>query len=270
MLHEPAFGTALDWLLCDALGHVAGRAAETTPDLLAAETAHYFRLTTRTIDQSPFEDARQRIGDAVLRRQVLAGAYRLIDGRTRLSGAFGPADDEVAPTVHLVASGAVLPEVLAAARELADEGVIAHVVDVTSPGRLYRSWQRTIRQAVRTATTPSLPGTLRAALPDRAPIVSVQRRVLARPGLAGLGAGRPPGLPGRRHLRAVRHHRRPLPGPRHRRRLDRQRRHRGVESRWGTVTLKERQTGSHRAVRGKPMRPRSSPNADGAEFCWLG
>ncbi len=174
VLHEPAFGTALDWLLCDALAHVAGRAAETTPDLLAVETAHYFRLTTRSIDQSPFEDARQRIGDAVLRRQVLAGAYRLIDGRTQLSGAFDPVDDEVAPTVHLVASGAVLPEVLAAARELADEGVIAHVVDVTSPGRLYRSWQRTIRQAVRTATTPSLPGTLRAALPDRAPIVSVQ------------------------------------------------------------------------------------------------
>ena len=75
--------------------------------------------------------------------------------------------------MHLLGAGAVLPEVLAAARELAEEGVVAHVVDVTSPGRLFRSWQRTIRQAVRTATTPSLPGTLRAALPERAPIVSV-------------------------------------------------------------------------------------------------
>jgi len=105
---------------------------------------------------------------------VLAGAYRLIDGREQLSDSLRDATgDHGVPTVHLVGTGAVLPEVIAAARELADEGVIAHVVGVTSPGRLYRSWQRTIRQAVRTATTPSLPGTLRAALPERAPIVSV-------------------------------------------------------------------------------------------------
>ena len=41
--------------------------------------AYYFRLTTRPIDQAPFEAARARVGDAVLRRQVLAGAYRLVD-----------------------------------------------------------------------------------------------------------------------------------------------------------------------------------------------
>ena len=56
--------------------------------------------------------------------------------------------------VHLAASGAVLPEVLAAAAELADEGIAAHVVDVTSLDRLYRAWQRTLRQGVRTATAP--------------------------------------------------------------------------------------------------------------------
>ncbi len=174
VMHEPAFGAALDWLLCDALAHVAGAAQETTPDLLATETAYYFRLSTRSIDQEPFEAARQRLGDAVLRRQVLAGAYRLVDGRERVVASGDEADggDRV-PIVHLLGAGAVLPEVLAAAQELADEGVIAHVVDVTSPGRLFRSWQRTTRQAVRTATTPSLPGTLRAALPERAPIVSV-------------------------------------------------------------------------------------------------
>jgi pyruvate dehydrogenase E1 component len=174
VMHEPAFGTALDWLLCDALAHVAGAAHETTPDLLATETAYYFRLSTRTVDQAPFDAARQRLGDAVLRRQVLAGAYRLVDGRDELAATTAEsAGGEGVPVVHLLGAGAVLPEVLAAARELADEGVIAHVVDVTSPGRLFRSWQRTTRQAVRTATTPSLPGTLRAALPERAPIVSV-------------------------------------------------------------------------------------------------
>ena len=78
-----------------------------------------------------------------------------------------------APSVYLAGSGAVLPEVLAAAAELGDEGIAAHVVDVTSADRLYRAWQRTLRHAVRTATAPSIPGALRTVFPDRAPIVTV-------------------------------------------------------------------------------------------------
>jgi pyruvate dehydrogenase E1 component len=124
------------------------------------------------IDQAPFEAARRRFGDAVLRRQVLAGAYQLVDGRETVAELLPQPDGRV-PTVHLVGTGAVLPEVLEAARELADEGVVANVIDVTSPGRFYRSWQRTLRQAVRTATTPSMPGTLRAVFEQKHPIVSV-------------------------------------------------------------------------------------------------
>jgi pyruvate dehydrogenase E1 component len=172
VLHEPAYAQALDWLLVDALAHVAGAAPETATDLRSAELAHYFRLTTRTLDQAPFEKARARIGDAVLRRQVLAGAYLLVDGRERIGEQVPDVDGRV-PVVHLVASGAVMPEVLAAAEELAGEGVIANVIDVTSPGRLFRAWQRTLRQAVRTATTPSFAGTLRAVMAEPAPIVSV-------------------------------------------------------------------------------------------------
>ncbi len=152
---EPAYSSALDWLLCSALASIAA----TSPD----ERSYYFRLTTRAIDQSPFDEARTRLGDAVLRRQVLAGAYRLVDA----SG------DPKAPAVHLVASGAVVPEVLAAAQELKDEGVAAHVVDVTSADRLYRSWQHSIRHAIRRASAPSLPGCLRSAFPAPAPIVTV-------------------------------------------------------------------------------------------------
>ena len=165
-LIEPAYGVALDWLLRDALGRIAndGTAAPTAGP--ADDGAYYFRLTTRPIEQAPFEAARERMGDAVLRRAVLAGGYRLVDA----SDSGLPSD---APAVHLVATGAVLPEVLAAAEELTEEGVRAHVVDVTSLDRLYRSWQRTLRQGVRTATTPSIPGALRACFPDRAPIVTV-------------------------------------------------------------------------------------------------
>ena len=171
-LIEPAYAGALDWLLCDALGQIAGGPAATTTAAPYDDGAYYLRLTTRPIDQSPFEAARARIGDAVLRRQVLAGGYRLVDAFAA-HPELAAGDGVPVPTVHLAASGAVLPEVLAAAEELAEEGVAAHVVDVTSLDRLYVAWQRTLRQAVRTATTPSVPGALRAAFPDPAPVVTV-------------------------------------------------------------------------------------------------
>ncbi|OKI89317.1 transketolase-like TK C-terminal-containing protein [Micromonospora sp. CB01531] len=164
---EPAYAGSLDWLLCDALGQIAGGAAPAATAAPAEDGAYYFRLSTRPIDQAPFEAARARIGDAVLRRQVVAGAYRLVDAHE----AYPQLAD--APVVQLAASGAVLPEVLAAAAELAEEGVAAHVVDVTSLDRLYRAWQRTLRQGVRTATVPSVPGALRSAFADRVPVVTV-------------------------------------------------------------------------------------------------
>lgn len=168
---EPAFAGALDWLLCDAVAHMASGAQPPPTAQPAEHGAYYFRLSTRQIDNAPFEAARARIGDAVLRRQVLAGAYRLRDAYQHDPSL--SADERRAPLVQLVGSGAVLPEVLQAADELASEGIAAHVVDVTSLDRLYSSWQRTLRQGVRTATTPSLPGALWAALGDRAPIVTV-------------------------------------------------------------------------------------------------
>ncbi|MFF4881068.1 pyruvate dehydrogenase [Micromonospora sp. NPDC000668] len=164
---EPAYAASLDWLLCDALGQIAGGSAPTATAAPTEDGAYYFRLSTRPLDQAPFEAARARIGDAVLRRQVVAGAYRLVDAHQ----AYPHLAD--APVVQLAASGAVLPEVLAAAAELAEEGVAAHVVDVTSLDRLYRAWQRTLRQGVRTATVPSVPGALRSAFADRVPVVTV-------------------------------------------------------------------------------------------------
>ncbi|MER7441135.1 transketolase-like TK C-terminal-containing protein [Micromonospora avicenniae] len=164
---EPAYAVTLDWLLCDALGQIAGGAAPSATAAPSEDGAYYFRLSTRPVDQAPFEAARARFGDAVLRRQVVAGAYRLVDAHQ----AYPHLAD--APVVQLAASGAVLPEVLTAAAELADEGIAAHVVDITSLDRIYRAWQRTLRQGVRTATVPSVPGALRSAFDDRAPVVTV-------------------------------------------------------------------------------------------------
>jgi pyruvate dehydrogenase E1 component len=161
-LIEPTYATALDWLLCSAVAKIADPGK---PDALGTldDGSFYFRLTTRPIDQAPFEAARERIGDALLRRQVIAGAYRLVDA---------PAQ-EGAPVVQLAASGAVMPQVLEAAAELNSEGVVAHVIDVTSLNRIYAAWQRTTIQGIRTATTPSIPGALRAAFDLSAPLVTI-------------------------------------------------------------------------------------------------
>ena len=67
---EPTYVGALDWLLCDALRRIA-RGED--------GAASYLRLSTRPVDQAPFEAARARLGEEQLRRLVLAGAYRLVD-----------------------------------------------------------------------------------------------------------------------------------------------------------------------------------------------
>jgi pyruvate dehydrogenase E1 component len=125
---EPAYAQALDWLLCDglrALGEPDGGSL-------------YLRLSTRPVVQQPFIDAVERIGPQRAREHVLAGGYRL----------FEPAR---AVEVVLASCGPVVPEVLAAARLLDDEGVAALVLDLTSPDRLYRSWRAGLQHATRTA-----------------------------------------------------------------------------------------------------------------------
>lgn len=126
---EPAFATALDWLLCDGLARLGDPDGESL----------YLRLSTRPIDQTPFDEAIMRIGRDRLRSDVLAGGYRLIDP-------LGPAD------VVIAATGAVMPEALEAVRQLTDEGVAAALVDVTNLGRLYRGWSATHRSAVGSAS----------------------------------------------------------------------------------------------------------------------
>ena len=78
-LIEPAYGVALDWLLRDAVARTAGAIHEQPTAGPSEDGAFYFRLTTRPLDQAPFEAARARLGDTVLRRAVLSGGYRLVD-----------------------------------------------------------------------------------------------------------------------------------------------------------------------------------------------
>ncbi|MQA05676.1 MAG: pyruvate dehydrogenase [Streptosporangiales bacterium] len=113
--YEPAFAIDTEWVLLASLARL-GR-----PDGSSA----YLRLSTRPIDQTlaalPVDPAaRER-----RRRQVTAGAYVL---------------HRVAePKVTIAAMGAVVPDALAAAQRLAQVGMPADVVCVTSPDLLYRA-----------------------------------------------------------------------------------------------------------------------------------
>ncbi|MDZ7679807.1 MAG: transketolase C-terminal domain-containing protein [Acidimicrobiales bacterium] len=152
---EPCFATEVDWMLCEALDRLGGADGESS----------YLRLSTRPIDQAPFDAAIARTGEQGLRELVLDGGYRLaetpVDGR---------------PAVTIVATGALVPEALCAAEELDGEGVGATVINVTSPDRLYRSWQGQVRPALDAGRAIRRPSHLHRLIPpaerDR-PIVSV-------------------------------------------------------------------------------------------------
>jgi pyruvate dehydrogenase E1 component len=123
---EPAFARELEWILLAALRSCCDR---------DHGRPSYLRLTTRSLDQTLLQPAIQRLGEAELRRQVLRGGYKLIDSA---------ADFPHVPSearVQLVASGAILPEVCAAAAYLRNEGVAADVINVVSARRLYEAWR---------------------------------------------------------------------------------------------------------------------------------
>jgi pyruvate dehydrogenase E1 component len=92
--------------------------------------ALYLRLSTTPVEQAPFTAAVERVGEERLRRDVVAGGFRLREP--------GAGDDRVL----LAGCGAIVPEVLEAARILSEEeGVEATVLCLSSPDRLYRDWQ---------------------------------------------------------------------------------------------------------------------------------
>jgi pyruvate dehydrogenase E1 component len=110
---EPAFGKDLEWTLLHALS-LLGR---------PGGSSSYFRLSTRPIDQSLAGEP-----DDERRRQALAGGYAL-----RLAAQ--PAQ------VTLVGTGAIMPEVIAAADELESADVACDVVCLTSADLVFRALQ---------------------------------------------------------------------------------------------------------------------------------
>jgi pyruvate dehydrogenase E1 component len=115
--YEPAFAVDVEWTLLASLARL-GR-----PD----GTSAYLRLSTRPVDQSMADVPTDPAARERRRRQVVAGAYAL---RRKEN-----------PTVTIAAMGALVPEALHAAERLAQVGIEADVVCVTSPGLLFQAQQ---------------------------------------------------------------------------------------------------------------------------------
>ncbi|MFD6058678.1 transketolase-like TK C-terminal-containing protein, partial [Rhodococcus wratislaviensis] len=115
--YEPAFAIDVEWTLLDSISRL-GR-----PD----GSSSYLRLSTRPVDQTLAAVPTDPAARERRRRQVVAGAYTLRRTDT--------------PAVTLVGMGAVITETLTAADRLAEQGIAADVVCVTSPGLLFEAVQ---------------------------------------------------------------------------------------------------------------------------------
>jgi len=155
---EPAFAREVEWCLLDGLRRCCDR---------EAGDSTYLRLSTKPIEQALLEPAIERLGVDALRREVLAGGYRLLVPPDTLAAA---------PRVVIATSGALLPEAFAATQLLHDEGIAATLINVTSADRLYRGLAEARRAHVRGATAGADSGHLATLLPAadrRAPLVTV-------------------------------------------------------------------------------------------------
>ncbi|WP_020106536.1 transketolase C-terminal domain-containing protein [Nocardia sp. 348MFTsu5.1] len=115
--YEPAFAIDVEWILLSCIGRL-GR---------SGGSSSYLRLSTRPVDQRLAAVPTDPAARERRRRQVVAGAYTVRSATNA--------------QVTLVAMGAMLTETLTAAERLADQGIAAEVVCVTSPGLLFEALQ---------------------------------------------------------------------------------------------------------------------------------
>lgn len=162
LFYEPAFGLEVDWVMLEAVRQVID---------VEHGSSSYLRLSTKPVDQKLMTEPLTRLGEGELRRQVLAGGYRLID-RTVDTPEL-PASD----AVTIATGGIMVPEAVEAARALQEEGVAVNVINVTSANRLYNQLRRSRQAQLGSASGQRELGHLETLFPHserRAPLVTVQ------------------------------------------------------------------------------------------------
>jgi pyruvate dehydrogenase E1 component len=165
--YEPCFAREMEWILIDALRQCCDR---------QHGRSTYLRLSTKLVEQDLLAPALQRLGAERLRRQVLAGGYRLVDWRdTAEEDGFAAAATHTPPVVHIATAGVMVPEAVEAARYLRQEGVAVNVLNLVSQRQLFETWQAARREQVQDPFGPSGGPFDWLILPEerRAPIVTV-------------------------------------------------------------------------------------------------
>jgi pyruvate dehydrogenase E1 component len=159
--YEPTFARETMWTLVKAI-----------EDVLRGPEGYctYLRLSTRAIDQALSSPVERRLGLPEWRRQALAGGYQLL----RATDSHEPLPAE-APSVVVVATGAVVPEASAAVRALHHEEVAATLVVATSPEQLAADVHRNRLRSVRERRPDALSHVESLFTPDirHSPIVTV-------------------------------------------------------------------------------------------------
>jgi pyruvate dehydrogenase E1 component len=160
--YEPCFAREVEWTFLEGMRQCCDR---------QHGLSTYLRLSTKGIDQTLFEEPLARLGEEELRRQVLAGGYRIIDRRVHVP------DLPVEDTVEIFSGGIMIPEAIEAAHRLHEEGVAANVINVTSADRLYGALRRARKAQLKDAHAELDLGHLAELIPAeerRAPIVTIQ------------------------------------------------------------------------------------------------
>ena len=154
--YEPCFGIELEWIVLQALDHIRQRTEST-----------YLRLTTKRIDQQlltlPTEEGQLE----QLREKVIQGAYRIVDRSTEPE--YLPGEN----VVNIFATGAMIPEAINSSISLLSEGIYLNVINVTGPGKLYRSYQEWSTSSIYAEQDQVFMPDLLTSSERKAPIVTV-------------------------------------------------------------------------------------------------
>ena len=156
--YEPAFALELEWVLLHALSALQDR---------EQGKSAYLRLSTKPLDQSLFNAVLERRTEDGLRQDVLRGGYRLID--CRAEEGYRPGHN----VVHLFVSGAMVPEVVAAARQLGARRIFANVFNVTSSDLLFHDYSAAQQEKLRGRRRQSWMEDLISPPERAAPVVTI-------------------------------------------------------------------------------------------------
>jgi pyruvate dehydrogenase E1 component len=156
--YEPAFALGAEWILLHALAALQDR---------QQSKSAYLRLSTKPLDQFLFNAVLKKRTEDDLRQEVLKGGYRLLD--CRAEEGYQPEHN----VVHIFVSGAMVPEAVAAARQLQAQHIFANVFNVTSGDLLFHDYLATQQEKMRGRQRQSWMEELVSPPERAAPVVTV-------------------------------------------------------------------------------------------------